>query len=343
MGLPLVVLYVFSVYTLQAAALQSKEGRKPAPAQVGKDKYSGIFPEVVAKVDEMPIYGRELEIEVRKEMLQMGSPKWTDLKEEYRGQLVYSILTNLINSRLLFREAADRGVAVSDSEVQDEYLKTTERFNNEQDMNAYLDRLKMDKSDVVNELHKSLVISKFIDQAIRSRIAVTPEMMAKYYSEHKEEFKHPDIVRTSQIVIQSGESPEANAKVKKQAGDIMARIKNGEDFAELARKYSTGPSAADGGDIGFYSRDAMPAEYAEVAFSLPIGESKLVSSEQGYRIVKVTDRKKAGTASLEDSEASLREFLGEELTQTEVLKLVNSLRDRSEIDYLIPAGVPLTP
>ena len=342
-GLSLVVLFVFSAFSLQAAALQSKGTQKSPPAQVGKDKYSGIFPEVVAKVGDMPIYGRELENQVRKELLQIGSPNWSDLKEDYRGQLVYSILTNLINSKLLYTEAVAQGVTASDSEVQDEYLKMTEQFKNEEDMNAYLDRLKLDKAAVVNELHKSLVISKFVDQAIRSRIAVTPELMARYYADHKEEFKHPDIVRTSQILFRSDGTPESNAKVKKQAEDIFARIKQGEDFAELARKYSDGPSATEGGDIGFYARDAMPAEYAEVAFSLPVGESKMIRAEQGYQIIKVTDKKKEGIASLEESEAPLRDFLKEELTQTEVLKLVNALRDRSEIDYLIPAGVQLTP
>lgn len=342
-GLPLVVLFVLSVFSLQAAAQQSKGAQKSSPAKVGKDKYSGIFPEVVAKVGDMPVYGRDLENEVRKELLQMGSPNWRDLKEDYRGQLVYSILTNMINSKLLFNEAVAKGVSASDSEVQDEYLKLTERFKDEADMNAYLDRLKIDKATVVNELHKSLVISKFVDQAIRSRIAVTPEMMQKYYAEHKAEFKHPDIVRTSQIVIQSDGAPESDAKAKKQAEDILARIKKGENFADLARKYSTGPSAPEGGDIGFYSKESMPAEYAEVAFSLPVGESKMISSDQGYRIIKVTDKKNEGTASFEESEGALRDFLKEELTQTEVLKLVNALRDRSEIDYLIPAGVPLNP
>jgi len=334
LSLAIVVMFLFSSYSLQATALQSQEKT---------DIYSGIFPEVVAMVNGEPIYGKQLEVEIRNQLVPLGSPKWPDLREDYRGQLVYAALTTLINTKLMYMEAVDNGVRASDGEVQDEYLKMVEKFENEEDMNDYLNQLNMDQTAAVNDIHKNLVISKFIDQAISSRIALTPELLETYYSENPEEFKHPDIVRTSQILIESDGTPESDSRAKQSAQDILERIENGEDFAELVRKYSAGPSSSQGGDIGFYSKEALPAEYAEVAFSLPVGKVKMMKAQQGYQIIKVTDKKKEGMSTLKESEDALREFLKEEITQTELLKLVNGLRDKSEIEYLIPAGVPLIP
>jgi parvulin-like peptidyl-prolyl isomerase len=329
--------------SLQAAPTQSAAATSSNSSKVAKDQYSGIFPEAVAKVNGDTISGSELEVEVRKEMIPMGNPKWTDLNEDYRGKLVYSILSSLINSKLVFDEAVARGATATDAEVQDEYLKLTQSFKNEDEMNKQFNLLKIDRAKAIEELYKNLVVRKFIDQNIRNRISVTPEEMARYYSEHPNEFKHPDIVRTSQILIQSDGSPESDARAKQQAMDILKRIENGEDFAELARQYSSAPSASRGGDIGLTARDALPPEYAEVAFSLGVGQVKMIKMDDGYYIVKVTDRKKEGVASLEETEDQLYDFLTEEKIQSELRKLVDRLRDQSDIEFLIPAGPSLEP
>jgi len=339
------VLWVFLIaLPLQAGPVQSEAASPPSGAKAkSADPYSNIFPEVVAKVGGDPVYGRELERAIRDELIQIGSPKWESLREEYRGQLVYSSITALVNTKLIYKEAVANGIGVSDAEVQDEYLKVTQMFKNEEDMNAYLKDRHFDRTSVIEELHKNLVINKFIDGAIKSRITVAPKELSDYYTSHQNEFKHPDIVRMSQILIEATAAPESDAKAKQQADAILERINKGEDFAKLAREYSKSPSASQGGDVGWSSKDALTPEYAEVAFSLPVGGVKMIRMQQGYRILKVTDRKKEGLSTLEESEASLLEFLKNEKANSEIAKLINRLRDQSEIDILIPAGVPLNP
>jgi parvulin-like peptidyl-prolyl isomerase len=305
------------------------------------DGYANIFPDVVAKVNGTPISGRELEREVRKELVPIGSPKWKDLRDDYKGKLVYSILMSLINSKLLYDEAVASGTKVSDSEVQDEYLKMTEQFKNEADLNAYLRSRGFGRNTAIQELHKSLLINKFLDEAIRRKVSITPEEMSKYYEAHPDEFKHPDIVRSSQIFIPSDGSPEADAKAKQQAQALLDRVVKGEDFAELARQYSKSASADRGGDLGFAAKDAMDPEYAEVAFSLPVGGAKLLRLSQGYFIVKVTDKKKEGKSTFEDAKDMLQEFLTGEKIQAEMRVMIDQLRDKSDIEILIPAGVTL--
>ncbi len=91
------------------------------------------------------------------------------------------------------------------------------------------------------------------------------------------------------------------------------------------------------------AKDNIAPEYAEAAFSLPVGSVKLVKTEFGYHIIKVTDKKKEGLATLEEVKQELTDFLKNQKAQAELDKLVNQLRDSAKIEILIPAGQPLTP
>jgi parvulin-like peptidyl-prolyl isomerase len=166
--------------------------------------------------------------------------------------------------------------------------------------------------------------------------------MAKYYSSHPTEFQHPDIVRTSHILIQpAGDAPEQDTLAKQRAEAILARVKKGEDFAKLAKENSVDGSASQGGDVGFSSKDSLAPDYAEAAFSLPVGGVKLIKTAYGYHILKVTDKKKEGLSTLEESKDQLTAFLKDQKSQSELAKLVNKLRDEAKVEIVIPAGQPL--
>ena len=344
--LPVAVTFLL-VLPMQAGPMQLKDAKTssgaPAKNEQFRDIYTDLFPEVVARVNGEPIYGVQLERAIRDELVQIGSPKWTDLREDYRGQLVYNSITALVNSKLIFAEAVSNGIGATDAEVQDEYLRASKMFRNIEEMNAYLKSRHIDQDTMIAELHQNLVITKFVDGAIRKGITVTPKEISDYYSTHPDEFKHPDIVRISQILIESGATPESDAKARQQAEAILKRIENGEDFVKLAGEYSMGPTASQGGDVGYSDKASLTPEYADVVFSLPVGGVKMIKMQQGYHILKVTDKKKEGTAALEEAKEQLIEFLGEQKVQAGITKVLNRLRDESEIEILIPAGVPLNP
>jgi peptidyl-prolyl cis-trans isomerase C len=305
---------------------------------------NAIFPAVVARVNGKAILGRDLEALVNRELSSIGNPEWKNLREDYRGQLTLSLLNVLINSKLLFQKAVSSGIKATDSEVQAEFQKIAKTFASDAEMNSALASQNTDRAGLEKSLYENLMMSKIVDENVNKKITVTQEDLAKYYSSNPKEFQHPDIVRTSHILIQvAGDAPEQDAKAKERAEAILARIKKGEDFAKLAKENSVDSSASRGGDIGFASREALDAEYSEVAFSLPVGGTKLVKSQYGYHIIKVTDKKEAGVSTLEEAKAGLTEFLKKEKSQTDLNKLVNELRNQANIDILIPAGQPLNP
>ncbi len=346
--------YFCSAPAIEAGPLPQEDSGHQVSASGGQDtnqaadtnvsqKYRDLFPDVVARVNGEEISGRELERAVIGEMDSMGNPDWKNLREDYRGDLVYNLVTRLINSELMYEEAVANGISVSDEEVQDEYLRVAKTFKNEEEMKAFLADQGLSSEKMIENIHKSLLVSKYVDEVIGSKVAVTPEEMEKYYSDNPDQFRHPDVVRTSHILVPAGKNQEEDALAKQRIEDLMARVGNGEDFASLARENSSSPSAGRGGDIGYASRDMLPAEYAEAAFSLPIGEARIVKTQQGYFIVKVTGKKKEGKATFEETKDQLAEYLKNEKVQQELHRKINQLRDAADIEILIPAGVPLEP
>ena len=331
----------------KSGAPASDSTSKAQPKEAGDEEIppvapNALFPAVVAEVNGKPILGRDLEQIVRRQLAEIGDPEWNSLREEYRGQLVMSSLTSLISSKLIYQKAVASGMKTTDAEVQAEMQRIAKNFKSDADMNAALANQHTDRATLERGLYQDLVIKKYVDENVNKKIVVTQDDLAKYYSGHPTEFQHPDIVRTSHIlIVPAGNTAEEDALAKQRAEALLARVKKGEDFAKLARENSVDGSASQGGDVGFASKDALAPEYAEAAFSLPIGGIQLVKTQYGYHILKVTDKKKEGLSTLQDVKDQLTDFLKNQKAEAEMTKLVNQLRDQSKVEILIPAGQPL--
>jgi parvulin-like peptidyl-prolyl isomerase len=326
-----------------AAKAQPKEAHKDADDEaIPPAGPNALFPAVVARVNGEPILGRDLEQVVRAQLAPIGNPEWKNLREDYRGQLTLGGLDSLINSKLLYLKAVASGFKVTDADVQAEMQKVEKTFKSDAEMNLALANQQMDRASLQKSLTQNLVIAKYVDETIDKKMVVTQDEMAKYYAAHPTDFQHPDIVRTSHILIQpAGDSPEQDTLAKQRAETILARVKKGEDFAKLAKENSVDGSASRGGDIGFTSRDNLDSDYADAAFSLPVGGVKLIKTAYGYHIIKVTDKKKEGLSTLEEVKDQLAAFLKDQKSQAELTKLVDKLRDEAKIEILISAGQPL--
>jgi peptidyl-prolyl cis-trans isomerase C len=140
----------------------------------------------------------------------------------------------------------------------------------------------------------------------------TEENQRKFYEENKQKYSSPEMVRISII----------REKTEEEAKDIVRKARAGEDFAELARKYSKGPAADKGGDYGYRARQALRKEIADVAFSMKPGEiSDPIKTTEGYQIVKVTDHRKAGVATFEEAKARVASEYAKKLLDEKISEL----------------------
>jgi parvulin-like peptidyl-prolyl isomerase len=142
-------------------------------------------------------------------------------------------------------------------------------------------------------------------------------------------------VRASHILLKT--EGKDDAAVKKQAEDLLAQIKKGASFEELAKKNSQDEgSAAKGGDLDFFNKGQMVPEFDKVAFELQPGQmSDLVKSQFGYHIIKVTEQRAASTVPFEQVSGRIKEFLTQQQKQQKVEAFVNSLKQKAKIEVLV--------
>ena len=161
--------------------------------------------------------------------------------------------------------------------------------------------------------------------AIRERAQISPQDVQRYYEDNEQQYSTPEQVRASHILLKTeGKDDEA---VKKQAEDLLAKIKGGADFAQLATKFSEDEaSAKKGGDLDFFPKGRMVPEFDKVAFSLQPGQiSDVVKTQFGYHIIKVVEKKPASKRSLDEVKAQIEDQLKQDRAQNEAQRTADSL------------------
>ncbi len=163
-------------------------------------------------------------------------------------------------------------------------------------------------------------------QTIRQRTTVSAQDVQRYYEDNQQQYSTPEQVRASHILLKT--EGKDDAAVKKQAEDVLAKVKGGADFAALAGKISEDEgSAAQGGELKPFAKDgSMVKEFEDAAFALKPGEtSDLVKSQFGYHIIRLLEKKAASTRSLDESRVQIEEILKSERAQKEAERISTEL------------------
>ena len=180
-----------------------------------------------------------------------------------------------------------------------------EKYDNNSDVVAQLETIK-----------QRLMIRQYINDSFK-QIRVSEEELKAYYDQNKAGFAHKEQVWAKHILLKTQEEAEA----------ARARILKGESFEDVAKAVSTGPSAPNGGDLGWFEKAQMVPEFAEPAFSLAVdGLSDPVKTKFGYHIIKVYGKKEAGTKSFADARPAMEKALMVDKQKKMVAKVVEELK-----------------
>jgi len=162
-------------------------------------------------------------------------------------------------------------------------------------------------------------------EGLRAKIGVTGAQIERAYNDNIQQYSTPEQVRASHILLKT--EGKDDAVVRKQAEDILAKLKGGADFAELARQKSEDEvSAKKGGDLDYFPKGQMVPEFDRVAFSLEPGKlSDLVKTQYGYHIIKVVDKKPAQTRPLAEVRSQIEDQLKFDQAQTQAQKIADQI------------------
>ena len=183
---------------------------------------------------------------------------------------------------------------------------------------------------------------RWMQSQIKDGDKITDADAKKFYDSNTEEFKNPETVKASHILftVNKDDSPEVVKQKEDAAKKAIARAKKGEDFNKLAKELSEEPGAKEsGGDLGFFAKDRMVPEFAEAAFSQKPGEiSGPVRTQFGWHVIKVTDKKPAGTVPFEEVKEQIIAYLKSAKQREAVQAILKKLKDSAQIESTLPAA-----
>lgn len=232
---------------------------------------------------------------------------------KYRDKYKEIILDQMIDSQLIYNEAEKEKILPTDKEVEKSFSEFKKSISADKNIEKQFKESGLDDEFLKQQQKRDLAIQKY--QEHFSKVTkISDSEMKKYYDEHKKDF-YINEVEASHILLKtiddSGKplSKEKQEEAKKKAEEVLAKIKNGEDFAKLAKEYSQDSSAKDGGALGTFGKGQMVKEFEDAAFSLKKGEvSEIVKTQYGYHIIKVTDTVNEQT-SYDDAKATIEQTI----------------------------------
>ncbi len=233
-----------------------------------------------------------------------------------------SFLNNLIDEELLQQEMKAQGITLGDKDITDEIDAIKLSYGGEEQLMSLLDANGM-TIDMLRENVRPSVISRKLQE---KKTSVDDEAIKNFFDENKDSIGGSEQIRASHILVET----------KEEAEEILAKLKEGADFAEFAAEKNPDSTAQTGGDLGFFSKGKMVPAFADAAFALEKDQlSDVVQTDFGFHIIKKTDEK-AG-ATLEDLKDAIRAMLiSEELASTGNTTL-ESLHNNATIkNYLEP-------
>jgi peptidyl-prolyl cis-trans isomerase D len=246
-----------------------------------------------------------------------------------------------------FKNVVFDALSVGDLELEDELRRRNEKTRvavlrvpleryrsdtspSEVDLQAHLERHPQRFRRGESRRGRVLILSR---EKVGGEIQVSEkESRQQYERERDTRFTRQEQRRASHILLKvEASAPQAEVdRVRRRAEKLLAQARGGADFAALARASSEDPgSAAQGGDLGFFGRGAMVAEFESAAFSLPIGQiSDLVRSSFGFHIIKVTGEQPAGVVPFEEARPGIERALQFQRVQEEMTRRARTWTER---------------
>ncbi len=229
------------------------------------------------------------------------------------------ILRDLIDQQLLLEKGKDLGIT-----AETEVIKRLDEMRKEMKLESMEDLEKaasgqgISFEDFKQNLKNQIITQQVISKEVGQRMSISKEELQQFYDEHKSQM----------------EQPEQLAAAKAKAEDLLAQIRKGASFDEIAKKNSDGPTAAQGGDLGYFKRGALAKELEDKTFAMKPGDvSDVIRTKQGFVILRVAEHQMAGVPPLSEIEPKVQDAIYMHKLQPALRAYLTHLREDAFIYY----------
>ncbi|MFH1847436.1 MAG: peptidylprolyl isomerase [Candidatus Omnitrophota bacterium] len=296
--------------------------------------YADVFDKVIAVVNEEVVTQRDFD--------KMFLPLKQDYMNRFKGGELEQrleaarggLLEQLVNAKLTVSLAKKEKIEVDEEELQGRIDKIKTYYKSEEEFLGVLDEKGTTLTEFNQEIRDQMLAQKLVEQEVASKIIISPAEIKDLYEKNKKNFVSPVKSKVRNLMLRKKKNAEENEVIKSNMEELLSKVEDGEDFGELAEKYSEGPYAKNGGDMGYVIKGQILPEIENAVFVLKKNEhSKIVETHVGYHIFKVEDIQEPRMLELEEVSDFLKEQLYMKKFQEALLTWLEEKRKDAYISY----------
>jgi len=258
-----------------------------------------------------------------------------------------NVLRDLVDQQLLLQKGDDLGIT-----AETDLVKRLDEIRKQMNLATMDDLAKAAQEQGVSyeefkeNLRENIITQKVIQQEVGSKVNITPAEIQKYYKDHLSDMTQPEQVRLSEILISTQPKPTEDPKTaasitdeqrvaaaQAKANQVYEDIEKGARFDDVAKKDSDGPTAAQGGDLGYFKRGTLAKELEDTTFGMKAGEiTKPIRTKQGFVLLEVTEHPQAGVPPEKEVEGKIQDAIYLQKLQPALRAYLTKLREDAYID-----------
>src|SRR6266478_3512401 len=320
-------------------AKKPTEDKKPTEAKIPVEAANArTVEEIIARVNNEIITRSELdkarvaaEEDARQECQGKCTPEQLRADIEDRQK---NTLRDLIDQSLLVQRGKDMGLNVEPEVIKKlDLLRQQNKIDSMEDLEKAVTAQGSNWEDFKNNIRNGILTQRVIGSEVGSHITIGKGEVEKYYNEHKKEFVRPEQVALREIEVSTeGKKDEELPELKKKAETALKRVKDGEDFGEIAKRFSDSSTAKQGGFLGVYKRGELSKALEDLVFKMKKNElTDVMDTKQGYLVLQVLERYEAGEQPLAKVENEITDHLYSERMEPAMRNYLKTLREQSYV------------
>ncbi len=295
--------------------------------------YGTPVEQIIARVNDQVITNSDV-TRAQTQLAQDAHQNNWSIEQLNRGQA--NLLRDLIDQQLLISKGKQLGIT-GDTELikRLDEIRKENHLDSLDDLEKAVEQQGISYEDFKANIRNSIITQQVVRDEVGSKMQMSEAEMRAYYNAHQDTFTHEESVHLNEILIPTGEnatSAELSA-ADAQAKELETKLKTGASFTDLAKQYSKGPTAAQGGDLGDFHRGALAKVLEDQTFDLPVGGyTAPIRTRQGYILLQVTEHVPGGTAPLQKVEPQIEQAIYMEKIGPAVRHYLTRLREEAYID-----------
>jgi peptidyl-prolyl cis-trans isomerase SurA len=321
------------------ATEDTKPVEKPKPAAVKVNPDGGkVVEEIIARVNNEIItrseYDKSLNTgdeEIRQDCAGKCTPEQLQAELEERKK---TALRDLIDQSLLVQRGKDMGISVETDVVKQlDQIRQQNKLASMDELEKAVTSQGLNWEDFKNNIRNKILTQKVVGQEVGSHISIGESDSRKYYDEHKSEFVRPEQVALREIIVVTEGKKESDIPdLKKKAETALKRVRDGEDFSEIAKRLSDGTTKEQGGYIGTFKRGELAKQLEDVVFKIKRnGLTDVMETKQGFLILQVLEHYDEGEQPFEKVKNEISDRLYNQKLEPAVREYLKTLREQSYV------------